>query len=304
MAKNVFRPMEVNQKSEAICIDAPFSSRAAEADEIEDLNDEPEYTGPTADDLRREAELFRRDFEHEKEKMISDAKRDAERIIKEAESAAFEQIRVKTEDATTLKRQAEEETEKLRFDATQRAEEALRDAQSKVAAIQEEARKTGFEEGREAGWKDGRTEADRVIERLHLVLAKAIERRTDILKDSEAQIIHLILQIARKVVKVISENQKNIVINNAMQALQKLKNKSDIVIRVNLADIGLVTEHTKEIIGQVEAVKSVTVMEDTTVDKGGCIIETDFGEIDARISSQLLEIEDRILELAPIREVK
>ena len=303
MAKNVFRPMEVNQQKEAICIDAPFPSRAA-VDEIEDLNDEPEYTGPTADDLRREAELFRRDFEHEKEKMISDARRDADRIVKEAESAAFEQIRVKTEDAAALKRQAEEEAEKLRLDATQRAEETLRDASNKVAAIQEAARKGGFDEGREAGWKDGRAEADRVIERLHLVLSKAIEKRSDILKDSEAQIIHLILQIAKKVVKVISENQKNIVINNAMQALQKLKNKSDIVIRVNLADIGLVTEHTKEIISQVEAVKSVTVMEDTTVDRGGCIIETDFGEIDARISSQLLEIEDRILEVAPISDVK
>ncbi|MFP4409747.1 MAG: flagellar assembly protein FliH, partial [Spirochaetaceae bacterium] len=33
---------------------------------------------------------------------------------------------------------------------------------------------------------------------------------------------------------------------------------------------------------------------------GGAIVETDFGEIDARISSQLREIEDRILELMHI----
>ena len=46
---------------------------------------------------------------------------------------------------------------------------------------------------------------------------------------------------------------------------------------------------------------SVTIMEDTTVDRGGCIIETDFGQIDARISSQLHEIEEKILELMPIR---
>ena len=305
MAKNVFRPVEVVQKEEKVLIDPPFALRAApDADDLEALQDVPEYTGPTADDLRREAELFRKEFEHEKEKMITDARRDADKIIKDAEGAAFEQIRIKTEDATNLKRKAEEETEKIRRDASLRAEETLRDAQSKVAALQEEARKTGFDEGRQAGWNDGRAEAERIIERLHLVLAKVIERRTEILKDSEAQVVHLILQIATKVVKVISENQKNIVINNAMQALQKLKNKSDVVIRVNLSDVGLVTEHTKDIIKMVEAVKSVTVMEDTTVDKGGCIIETDFGEIDARIASQLREIEDRILELAPIREAK
>ena len=37
------------------------------------------------------------------------------------------------------------------------------------------------------------------------------------------------------------------------------------------------------------------------MDPGGTIIETDFGEIDARIASQLQEIEDRILELMPVR---
>ncbi len=51
----------------------------------------------------------------------------------------------------------------------------------------------------------------------------------------------------------------------------------------------------------VENIRSVTVVEDSTVDKGGCIIETDFGEIDARISSQLHEIEEKILDLVPIK---
>ena len=51
----------------------------------------------------------------------------------------------------------------------------------------------------------------------------------------------------------------------------------------------------------VENVKSVTVVEDSSVDKGGCVIETDFGQIDARISSQLHEIEEKIIELTPIK---
>jgi len=51
----------------------------------------------------------------------------------------------------------------------------------------------------------------------------------------------------------------------------------------------------------VEGAKSIQIVEDTTVDPGGCIIETDFGEIDARISSQLSELEQKILEISPIR---
>ena len=46
----------------------------------------------------------------------------------------------------------------------------------------------------------------------------------------------------------------------------------------------------------VESIKNITVAEDSSVEKGGCIIETDFGAIDARISSQLNELEQKILE--------
>ncbi len=109
------------------------------------------------------------------------------------------------------------------------------------------------------------------------------------------------LLIARKVVKVISENQKNVVINNVIQALRKLKTRGDVVIRVNLADVELTSEHIKDFMRMVENVRSITVLEDSTVDKGGCVVETDFGHIDARISSQLGEIEEKILELVPIK---
>jgi flagellar assembly protein FliH len=51
----------------------------------------------------------------------------------------------------------------------------------------------------------------------------------------------------------------------------------------------------------VEGAKSIQVVEDTSVDEGGCIIETDFGEIDARIASQLAELESKILEISPIK---
>jgi flagellar assembly protein FliH len=70
---------------------------------------------------------------------------------------------------------------------------------------------------------------------------------------------------------------------------------------VNIADVKLTTDHTKEFIKSLEGIKSIQVQEDTSVDIGGCIIETDFGEIDARISSQLAELEAKILEISPIK---
>ena len=128
-----------------------------------------------------------------------------------------------------------------------------------------------------------------------------MDKRAEILAETEAQVIELVLLVARKVVKVISENQKSVVIQNITQALRKLKTKSDVIVRVNLADLQLATEHVKDFVQMTENAKKMQIVEDSTVDRGGCVIETDFGEIDARISSQLSELEERILDVAPIK---
>lgn len=301
MAKNVFRPHEIIQSKERVVIKPP-ELFPAQVEELEEVSAAEEYTGPTADDLRREAELFKANWEKEKEAMIASARAEAERIVKEAEQKAFEILQKKNEEAALLRRQAAEEAQRIVEEAQRKAEEILNEARLRAAAEEGEIRRKAMEEGREEGWKEGKAEAERLVERLHVVLTKAIEKRNEIITQSEAQIVHLILQIARKVVKVISENQKNIVMNNVLQALRKLKSKSDVTIRVNLRDLNLVTEHAKEIVDMIENVKSITVLEDSSVDPGGCIIETDFGEIDARIATQLQEIEDRILQIAPIPE--
>ena len=75
-------------------------------------------------------------------------------------------------------------------------------------------------------------------------------------------------------------------------------------MRVNLEDVKLTSSHAQEFIEHVENVKGITFLEDSSVERGGCIVETDFGAIDARISSQLQELENKILEVSPVKNIK
>ncbi len=298
MAKNVFRPTEVVYLATAVKVEAP---RRKIEEPVEVVDDIPEYAGPTVDDLRREAEAFKKSWEAEKAEMITSAKDEALRIVKDGETRAFEEVKRQTDEARQVKRTAETEAAAITSAAEGKAAALVMDAEKQVDIITEGARKEGFDRGHVDGYESGKAEVERLIEQLHSIINHAINKRNEIIEESETHLINLVLLITKKVVKVISENQKNVVINNVIQALRKLKSRGEVVIRVNLEDVGLTSEHVKDFMRMVENVKSVTVVEDSSVDKGGCVIETDFGQIDARISSQLHEIEEKIIELTPIK---
>jgi len=297
LAKNVFRAMEIVNVNNRVTLNSPFP-------EIELVEEAPvieEYTGPSADDLRKEAEFFKANWEKEKEDMIKAAESRVEHILRDADQRAFEEVKQKTDEIQVLKKNAEDEAASLIENAKRESEEMTAKLESELSDIREKAENEGYEKGREEGYAEGQAEVERLIAQLHSIIDKTIEKRNDIIDESETQVINLVIMIAKKVVKVISENQKNVVVNNVIQALRKLKSRGEVLIKVNLADVDLTSEHIKDFMRMVENIRSVTVVEDSTVDKGGCIIETDFGEIDARISSQLHEIEEKILDLVPIK---
>jgi flagellar assembly protein FliH len=306
MAKAVFRPGELTLIDEMVVINAPANFSVQDApvqDEEEAEAGQPAevYTGPTAEDLRHEAEAFKIEWDIEKQAMIEAAQAEANEIVQMADMAASKQKQEKTAEAEALLAKAKEEVEKLVSDAKKLAEKLETDTRATLDEEKTAALNQAREEGRTEAYAEGKAEVDRLIERTHVVLERAQDKRGEILVQTEEEIIRLVLLMVRKVVKVISESQREIVVSNVIEALKKVKDRGNIIIRVNIADLKLTTEHTKEFIKALEGVKSIQVAEDSSVDAGGCIIETDFGEIDARITSQLGELESKILEVSPIK---
>lgn len=299
MAKTVFRPQEIVPLGSAFLLGTPGAK--AEAEELEDVPPALEYQGPTADDLRREAELWKERWEQEKEAMIAAARAEAQDIVAKAEATAFEEVKRKNDQALKIRREAEDAAERALKEAEGKISAMEAQARARVDEVTKEAYKKGWDQGREEGFKEGKNEVERLVNRLHVILERAMDKRAEILEQTEGQVVELVLLIARKVVKTISENQKNVVISNVAQALRKLKTRSDVIIKVNLADLQLATEHARDFVEMAENAKNLTVVEDSSIDRGGCVIETDFGEIDARIQSQLHELEEKILDISPIK---
>ncbi|MCQ2596290.1 MAG: flagellar assembly protein FliH [Treponema sp.] len=301
MAKSVFRPGEMKTNEEKVMLPLVHNFQPEE-EVIEEVVEE--YTGPTADDLRREAEAFKKQWELEKQNYEANARGQADQIIKQAEDAAFQEVKRQTDAAAEIKAAAEKEAEAIIARAKVEADQIVSDAQVRRDALEEEARSQGFEQGHQAGYTEGKAEADRLVDRMHKMLEAVMQRREEILRDTETQIVELVILMSRKVIKIISENQKNVIMANVLAALKKVRTRGEVTLRVNLEDVKLTSEHTNEFIKHVEKVQGITVMEDSSVEKGGCIVETDFGAIDARISSQLTELENKIIEVSPVKNIK
>ena len=233
--------------------------------------------------------------------MISDAKAEADKIIEDAQNAAFDEVKRQTDEAQVIAQNAKKDAEDIIAEAEQKARDIIADSEKNKDSVNRDAYKEGFNRSREEGFKEGNLEVQRLTDRLHTIINKTMDRRQEILSETEQQIVDLVLLMTRKVVKVISENQRNVVVSNVVHALRKVKGRGDVVIRVNLADVKMTTEHIQNFISAAENIKNITVVEDSTVDQGGCIIETDFGAVDARIASQLNELEQKILEISPIK---
>lgn len=300
MAKTVFRPNEIKAKPGEVTLKLIHDYSPVE--EVEEAPVE-EYTGPTPDDLRREAEAFKAGWEIEKKRMLEIAQASADDIVKKAEEAAFAEVKRQTDQAQIIKSDAEQAASKIIEDAKLEAERIIQEANVEKENIKATAHQDGYKEGHEQGFMEGQNEVNRLVERIHKIVESVMVRREEILCETEQQIVELVLLMTRKVVKIISENQKTVVLSNVLAALKKIRTRGNITLRVNTEDLKLTTAHVDEFIKRIENVNGISVIEDSAVDKGGCIVETDFGAIDARISSQLAELENKIMEISPVKNV-
>jgi len=301
VARKIFKAAEVKEIRSKVLITPPQigEKKEEEAAPVEEI-EEPEIVEEVEPEfpIQKEREALLADAKKVKE----EAEADAKRIREEAEEAAFKIMQKSNVDMRKAKEEAEAQAQKIAEEARENTDRIEEEARKKAEEIIAEAHRKAFDEGRDEGFKAGEEEVKRLIERIHEILNSAIDERRKILESTEKQLIDLVLLIARKVVKVISETEKKVVIENVKDALKKVKGETQITIKVNTRDMGLTSKHKKEFIAAVESLKQIRVEEDSRVDPGGCIITTSFGDIDARIQNQLQIIEESIRELVPIAE--
>ncbi|MGB9621707.1 MAG: flagellar assembly protein FliH, partial [Brevinematia bacterium] len=251
------------------------------------------------EELNKEIEKRTEELKKIEENIIDQANEKASKIIEEAEKVAFGKIKSSLEEKNLNIQEGEKEKQKIIEEGKLEAQKIIQQAMVEAEQIKKDAYEKGFAQGLEDGFSKGKHEIELLSERLKEIIAVIINKRNEIVNKSEREVVELALEVVKKVLKEIKENERDLVIRQVRYALSKLLGGTKFIIRVNPKDFNITIEHKEEFLKMLESNADLKIFEDPFVEEGGCIVETDTTTIDAQISLQLREIEEKIRSILP-----
>ena len=165
-----------------------------------------------------------------------------------------------------------------------------------IASIEQEAYEEGFVQGEKDGFELGEKKAVKVIENIENLFNEITDLKNDILKQYEKEILELIFAVAEKVVHHEVKLDDTVVKSAIFAALELAVEKSKVVFNVNPDDYDYVEKLRPELFNQNKELKSIVVSSNPSVTRGGCFLETPYGNIDATIESMLEKISQCLRE--------
>jgi flagellar assembly protein FliH len=189
---------------------------------------------------------------------------------------------------------AVEGSEAMLRDAAARAQALLAQAQAQADGIAAAARTAGHDEGVAAGRNEIEAQLAQTVSSLQSVVDEARAQRQTVIETAEPELVRLAMTIAERIVHEQITVDPNVVLENVRQALTRLVGREVVTLRVNPADLDTIRAHRDGIAGSHD-VEHLRVVEDQRVDRGGVIVETDAGTIDAKVSTQIREARRTLL---------
>ncbi len=123
-----------------------------------------------------------------------------------------------------------------------------------------------------------------------------VAQRAEFLKSSEETLVRLAVAVAKKIIGDAVQIQEDAVLETVRNALRHVQEKENVVVRVHPEDLKIVREHRSEWLSIVEGSGSLDIEEDERVRRGGCLVETEAGNVEAQIDKQIQTLERMLVE--------
>lgn len=174
----------------------------------------------------------------------------------------------------------------------------------KLKEIQEKAYKEGYELGLDEGSKRSYHEKTKEITtkltELDRLLVNVSRLKTDLETQNESHLIQLVFHMASRISLRQIETDNNVVLDIMKQAMALAQDEENITVQVSDKQLEFIEDikknsHSREF----EFLKKIKIEGNPGIQPGGCIVETNYGEVDSRIDQRLSKLWENLSEAVP-----
>ncbi len=188
--------------------------------------------------------------------------------------------------------EAQRQADKIIADAKDKAAQIIKDAENFAAVKADSVRKQAEKQGYEAGYHAGHEELQELIKDIKGRHKKAVSEYKKSIGEFEANAIKMVMSIARKVIsEEVSINKENVLLL-IRNALENYTDRDGCIVKLNPADYDYVIENKKKLLSVVDDLEKLEIKKEYQYPEGSCIIETQFGTIDAGVETKLTKVEE------------
>lgn len=189
-------------------------------------------------------------------------------------------------DATLIRHESELEAEGIIAKAKEKGEELL-------AEIHQKAKEEGYRHGEELAQQH----YNNLLAEAQDFKERSKKEYEDTLASLEHDIIDLVLAISEKVLGKAIEKNDDAILNLIKDSINSCSNRNNITLTVSSEDYNYVIKNVELIKSSVKGINQLEVRESRSLEKGSCIIDTDFGSVDGSWDVRLEGIRKVFFEL-------
>jgi flagellar assembly protein FliH len=190
------------------------------------------------------------------------------------------------------------ELEKISLSERVEAEALVR-----LKAMQEEAYQQGYDlgrdEGQESAYLEKTQDLSQRISQIDAVVSSLTVLKNQLVKQNEVSLVELVFKIAEKIAMTELKMNPELVMAVLQQAAAETQDEESIVIRLAQSDIEFI-EAAKTRLGQeFEFLKRAKIEASAEVVAGGCMLITNFGQVDATVEKRIEKVWQSLHEKLP-----
>jgi len=178
-----------------------------------------------------------------------------------------------------------EETRRAAVEAEVRAyrQALLQRAEQEAQSLRDQ----GYQRGIDDGMAKGEAAYLDAVQSVFGIVSEINQATLAHFQHQEQVVVAMAMAIAEKVLHTHLDQQPDAIRPIIEDAIRRITDKNRVIIKVHPDDASVARQHRDALLTALPDIRSLEVTEDPNQDRGGCIIETQLGFIDASLKTKL-----------------